>query len=59
MLAALASFFCGDDLLDVGLLVAMAGLGPELLIQGEQVFHEFCGAFTENYAAQQLRVALG
>lgn len=45
--------------LDVGLLAAMAGLGPELLIQGEQVFREFCGAFTENYAAQQLRGTLG
>ena len=45
--------------LDVGLLGAMAGQGPEMLIRGEQIFHEFAGAFTENYAAQQLRAAFG
>ena len=45
--------------LDVGLLGAMAGQGPEMLVRGEQIFHEFTGAFTENYAAQQLRAAFG
>jgi len=46
-------------MLDVGLLGAMAGQGAEMLIGGEQIFHEFAGAFTENYAAQQLRAEFG
>ncbi|HDL07461.1 MAG TPA: ATP-binding protein [Desulfobacteraceae bacterium] len=45
--------------LDVGLLGAMADQGPEMLIRGEHIFHEFSGAFTENYAAQQLCAAFG
>jgi len=46
-------------MLDVGLLGAMAGQGADMLVRGEQTFHEFGGAFTENYAAQQLRAAFG
>lgn len=45
--------------LDVGLLSAMAGQGPEILVGGEQIFHEFAGAFTENYVGQQLRAVCG
>lgn len=45
--------------LDVGILVAMANLDAEILVNGEQLFKEFSGAFTENYAAQQLRAVLG
>ncbi|MFW2365932.1 MAG: ATP-binding protein [Desulforhopalus sp.] len=45
--------------LDVGLLGTMAGQGAEILVSGEQIFHEFAGAFTENYAAQQLRAVFG
>ena len=41
--------------LDVGILGAMANLNAEILVSGEQLFNEFSGAFTENYAAQQLR----
>lgn len=45
--------------LDVGILGAMANLDAEILVNGEQLFKEFSGAFTENYAAQQLRAVLG
>ena len=41
--------------LDVGILGAMANLDADILVNGEQLFQEFSGAFTENYAAQQLR----
>ena len=46
-------------MLDVGLLGAMADQGGEILVRGEQIFHEFGGAFTENYAAQQMRAIFG
>ena len=45
--------------LDVGILGAMANLDAEILVNGEQLFNEFSGAFTENYAAQQLRAVSG
>ena len=45
--------------LDVGILGAMANLDAEILVNGEQLFNEFSGAFTENYAAQQLRAISG
>ena len=44
--------------LDIGLLGAMAGLTPEILVRGHDVFREFKGAFIENYVAQTL-TALG
>ncbi len=44
--------------LDVGILGAMANINGEALVSGDQIFNEFAGAFTENYAAQQLRAAL-
>ncbi len=45
--------------LDVGILGAMANLPAEILVNGEQIFNEFSGAFTENYSAQQLRAVAG
>ncbi len=45
--------------LDVGILTAMANLDAEMLVSGQQLFHEFSGALTENYAAQQLRAVFG
>ncbi len=46
-------------LLDVGLLGALAGLQPEVLIEGSRLFTEFLGAFTENYVSQELRSLFG
>ncbi|MEA1897393.1 MAG: DUF4143 domain-containing protein [Bacteroidota bacterium] len=45
--------------LDVGILGAMADLNAEILVGGDQIFNEFAGALTENYAAQQLRAVFG
>ena len=45
--------------LDVGILGAMADLNAEILVSGDQIFNEFAGALTENYAAQQLRAVFG
>lgn len=39
---------------DVGLLGAMSGLPPGVLVEGNRLFTEFKGALTENYVAQQL-----
>lgn len=41
---------------DVGLLGAMAGLSAKSLIEGNKIFTEFKGAFTEQYVMQQLAV---
>lgn len=41
-------------LLDVGLLGAMTGLSPQILIQGHEYFTEFRGSFVENFIAQSL-----
>ena len=41
--------------LDVGLLGAMANISPDILAHGHELFDEYKGAFTENYAAQQLK----
>lgn len=41
--------------LDVGLLGAMANISSDILTQGNRLFDEYKGAFTENYAAQQLK----
>ncbi len=43
--------------LDVGLLGAMAGTPPELVVQGERLFTEYRGALAESYVAQQLVAA--
>jgi hypothetical protein len=39
--------------LDVGILGAMAKISHKILIEGEQLFNEYKGAFVENYTAQQ------
>jgi predicted AAA+ superfamily ATPase len=46
-------------LLDVGLLGAMCRLPARVIVEGDQLFMEFKGAFTENYVAQSLTTALG
>jgi len=40
--------------LDVGLLAAMSKIQPQVIIEGHDLFAEFNGALTENYAAQEL-----
>lgn len=42
-------------LVDVGLLSAMCALPPDSLIKGNELFLQFKGALTEQYAHQQLR----
>lgn len=42
-------------LLDVGLLSTMAGLAPEVVLEGPRIFKEFRGALTEQYVYQQLK----
>lgn len=39
---------------DTGLLCAMAGLSPELILKGNSLFHEFKGILTEQYILQTL-----
>lgn len=41
-------------LLDIGLLAAMSRLSPQIILEGDALFIEFKGAFTENVAAQAL-----
>ena len=45
--------------LDVGLLGALAGTAPQLLVHGDDLFAEYRGALVENYVAQQLAAASG
>lgn len=40
--------------LDVGLLGALAGTAPPLVVQGDRIFAEYRGALVENFVAQQL-----
>lgn len=40
--------------LDTGLLGAMAGIPPDILMRGHGLFQEFRGAFVENHVAQTL-----
>ena len=40
--------------LDVGLLGALAGAAPQLLVHGDRLFVEYRGALVESYVAQQL-----
>ena len=42
-------------LLDVGLLSCKAGLSKKILLEGSDIFTEFKGALTEQYALQQLK----
>jgi predicted AAA+ superfamily ATPase len=43
--------------LDVGLLGAMAGAPPALMVQSDRLFTEYRGALAESYVAQQLTAA--
>ncbi len=45
--------------LDVGLLAAKAGLDVKVLLNGNQIFQEFKGAFTEQYVFQQIQSECG
>lgn len=40
---------------DVGLLGAMTGTKPSMMVQGDALFSAFTGALVENYVAQHLR----
>ena len=40
--------------LDIGLLGAMAGISPDILVREHDLFQEFKGAFVENHVAQTL-----
>ncbi len=44
---------------DVGLLGALAGLSPHILVEGDAIFREFEGMFVENYVAQQFHALPG
>lgn len=44
---------------DVGLLRKMANLDSSIIIEGNRLFEEFKGAFTENYVSNALRYVLG
>lgn len=44
---------------DVGLLGCMAGLRPDILLDGNRVFEEYGGALTEQYVMQQLAALSG
>jgi predicted AAA+ superfamily ATPase len=39
---------------DTGLLGALLRLSPKTIVEGNQLFSEYNGAFTENYVAQEL-----
>lgn len=41
-------------LLDVGLLAAMVNIPARLIVEADELFTEFKGAFTENFVAQEL-----
>lgn len=42
-------------LLDVGLLGALSGVEPQMMLEENELFKEFKGALTEQYVMQQLR----
>jgi len=42
-------------LLDVGLLGALSGASPALMLASNDVFKEFKGSFTENYVLQEIK----
>lgn len=42
-------------LIDIGLLGAMSGLSPKIILKGNAVFTEFKGALTEQYVCQELK----
>jgi len=46
-------------MMDVGLLSCMAGVRPDILLDGNELFMEFKGALTEQYVLQQLKLQKG
>lgn len=42
-------------LLDVGLLRAMSGVSPKVILDGSRIFEEFKGALTEQFVCQELQ----
>ena len=46
-------------MVDVGLLGAMGGLEPESILEGNRIFTEFKGGFTEQYVCQELIASCG
>ena len=46
-------------LLDIGLLIAMADLDAQVIIDGNRIFTEFKGALTEQYILQQMISEVG
>ena len=42
-------------LLDVGLLRAMSGVSPKVILDGSRIFEEFKGALTEQFVSQELQ----
>lgn len=42
-------------LMDVGLLRAMSGISPKVILAGSRIFEEFKGAMTEQYVCQELQ----
>lgn len=45
--------------LDTGMLAAMSGLAPNVILDGNRVFTEFKGALTEQFVQQELRALFG
>jgi predicted AAA+ superfamily ATPase len=45
--------------IDVGLLGSLSDLHPNIILEGNRLFTEFLGAFTENYVAQELLARSG
>lgn len=44
---------------DVGLLRRMSNLDSKIILEGNKLFEEFKGSFTENYVANMLTYVLG
>lgn len=42
-------------LMDIGLLRAMSGISPRVILEGSRIFEEFKGAMTEQYVCQELQ----
>ena len=43
-------------LLDVGLLRALSGVAPKVILEGSKIFEEFKGALTEQFVCQELQL---
>ena len=43
-------------LMDVGLLRALSGVAPKVILEGSKIFEEFKGALTEQFVGQELQL---